>query len=48
MKLLKAIYNKLKNGIAACKAVPADKKRIALTKTLMFLSGWLTVNYCFG
>ena len=48
MKLLKAIYNKFKNSIADYRAVPAEQKRIAFTKTLMFMAGVLTVNICFA
>ncbi|RKR84287.1 uncharacterized protein DUF4134 [Mucilaginibacter gracilis] len=46
--LLKAVYQYFKNGISDYRALPADKKRIAFTKTLMFLSGLLTVNICFA
>ena len=46
MKLFKAIYKSFKNGINDYRAVPAEKKRIAFTKTLMLLAGLLTVNIC--
>lgn len=46
--LFKTVNQYFKVRIDAYHAVPAEKKRIALTKTLMFLVGWLTVNYCFA
>jgi hypothetical protein len=46
--LSKAVYQYFKNGISDYRALPAEKKRVAFTKTLMFLSGVLTVNICFA
>jgi len=46
--LFKAIYQYLKRGIDAYRELPAEQKRIAFTKALTFMAGWLTVNYCFG
>lgn len=46
--VFKAIYIHIKNGISDYRSVPAEQKRIAFTKTLMFLIGLLTVDYCFG
>jgi len=46
--LFKSVYNYFKSWIDTYSALPAAKKRIAFTKTLMCLAGWLTVNYCFG
>jgi len=48
MKILKAFYQYFINWIIAYRDLPAEKKRIAFTKTLMFIMGWLTVNYCFA
>jgi hypothetical protein len=48
MKLLKAVYQYFRNGISDYRALPAEKKRITFTKTLMFLSGVLMVNICFA
>jgi hypothetical protein len=45
---MKAILKHLKNWTDAYRALPAEKKRIALTKTLMFAAALLTVNYCFA
>jgi len=46
--LLKAVNQYFKARIGAYRAIPAEKKRVAFTKTLMFLAGWLSVNYCFA
>jgi len=49
MKLLfKSVYNYFKSWANAYRELPVEKKRIAFTKTLMFLAGWLTINYCFA
>jgi hypothetical protein len=45
---MKAIKKYFKNWIDTYHALPADKKRIAFTKTLMFAAGLLTINICFG
>jgi hypothetical protein len=46
--LFKAVNQYFKNRIGAYRELPAEKKRIAFTKSLMFLSGVLTVNICFA
>jgi len=46
--IFKSIYNYFKSWIVAYRAIPAEKKRVAFTKTMMFLAGWLTVSYCFA
>ena len=43
---MKTIFKNLNNQYQAYRAVPAEQKRTALTKTLMLLAGILTVNYC--
>src|SRR4051812_24402344 len=49
MKLLfRTLFNCFKSSLGAYRALPAEKKRMALTKTLMFTAGLLTINYCFG
>ena len=49
MKLfINSIRQYFKGWITAYRALPSKKKRIALTKTLMFLSAMLTINYCFA
>lgn len=49
MKLLiNAIERYFKNCIDAYRSFPAEKKRIALTKSLMFACAMLTINYCFA
>ena len=45
---MKAILKYIKNWIDAYRELPAEKKRIAFTKTLMFMGGLLTINICFG
>ena len=45
---MKAILKYIKNWIDAYRELPAEKKRIAFTKTLMFMAGLLTINICFG
>ncbi|MBS1501569.1 MAG: DUF4134 domain-containing protein [Bacteroidetes bacterium] len=44
--LLKAVFKEFKGWIAAYKALPAEKKRVAFTKSLLFVFALLTVNYC--
>jgi len=46
--LFKTVYKSFKSLFAAYRELPAEKKRIAFTKTLMFLVGLLTINYCFA
>src|ERR1700761_4557080 len=56
MKFLKLVYQIFLKPVgdyaggwyAGYRALPSDRKRIAFTKTLMFVCGWLTVNYCFA
>src|ERR1700748_3756537 len=45
---MKAILKYIKNWIDAYRELPAEKKRIAFTKTLMFMAGLLNINICFG
>jgi hypothetical protein len=45
---MKAIIKYFKNPIRAYRQLPAVQKRIAFTKTLMFMAGLLTINICFG
>ncbi|SDH53163.1 protein of unknown function [Mucilaginibacter gossypii] len=46
--LFKIAFQNVCAWIATYRSLPVEKKRIALTKTLMFLVGWLTINYCFA
>ena len=46
--LFKAIYQYFKSWADAFRKLPAEKKRITLTKTLMFTATLLTINYCFA
>jgi hypothetical protein len=48
MKLFKAIYYFLKSRTDAYRGLSGEQKRIAFTKTLMFMAGLLTINICFG
>ncbi|NVM62162.1 hypothetical protein FHW88_000438 [Mucilaginibacter sp. SG538B] len=49
MKLLaKTAYINFLNWIKAYRGLPGSAKRIALTKTMMFLAALLTVDYCFA
>jgi hypothetical protein len=45
---MKAILKYINNWIDAYCELPAEKKRIAFTKTLLFMAGLLTINICFG
>lgn len=45
---MKAILKYINNWIKAYRELPGEKRRIAFTKTLMFLAGLLTINICFG
>jgi hypothetical protein len=45
---MKAIKKYFKNWIDAYRELPAEKKRIAFTKTLMYMASLLTINICFG
>jgi len=45
---MKAILKYINNWVADYRELPAEKKRIAFTKTLMFAAGLLTINICFG
>jgi hypothetical protein len=46
--LFKSIYNYFKSWIGACRELCPERKRIALTKALMLLAAWLTINHCFA
>lgn len=46
--LINAAGSYFKNWIEAYRSLPAEKRRIALTKTLMFACAMLTINYCFA
>lgn len=46
--LINAVLGYIKNWANAYHSLPAGQKRTALTKTLMFASAMLTVNYCFA
>jgi len=46
--LFKSICQSVCSWMIAYRELPPEKKRIGLTKTLMFMIGWLTVNYCFA
>jgi hypothetical protein len=49
MKLfINSIHHYFKAWITAYRSLSGERKRIALTKTLMFLSAMLTVDYCFA
>lgn len=48
MKLFKVIYQFIKSWITAYRELPAEKKRIALTKSMMLVVAMLTINYCFA
>ncbi|HTK21059.1 MAG TPA: DUF4134 domain-containing protein [Mucilaginibacter sp.] len=49
MKLfINSIHHYFKSWINAYRSLSGEKKRIALTKTLMFMCAMLTINYCFG
>jgi len=47
-RLAKTVYINFLNWIKAYRELPCSAKRIALTKTMMFLAGLLTVNYGFA
>lgn len=46
--LINVIGRNIQNWIVAYRSLPAKKKRIAFTKSLMFACAMLTINYCFG
>jgi len=45
---IKTVYQYFLNWIKAYRSLPDSVKRIAATKTLLFLAGLLTINYCFA
>ena len=46
--LAKTVYINFLNRIKVYRGLPGSAKRIALTKTMMFLAALLTVDYCFA
>lgn len=46
--LFKSINQYFKDWIDAYRELPAEKKRMAFTKAMMLMAGWLTVNCCFA
>jgi len=45
---MKTIFQYIKTQFNTYRAVPAEKKRIALTKALMLTAGLLVINDCFA
>jgi len=45
---IKATIIYILDWVYTYKSIPAGKKRMALTKALMFFSALLTINYCFA
>lgn len=44
----KSLRSSIKDWLKAYRELPAEQKRIAFTKSLMFAAATLTINICFG